>query len=69
MLKFTLERKRRTKYRSKRKRCLCIKGKTLTLVTNEYGIANIKGLKAADYIVKESKAPADKLRYIKSYKI
>lgn len=56
-VEFTLERKDGQNIEVKENGVYVSKGKTLTLVTNEYGIANIKGLKAADYIVKESKAP------------
>ena len=56
MVEFILERKDNRDIEVKGNNTFVNKGKSIILTTDKDGIANIKGLRAAAYIVRESKA-------------
>nr|WP_281678294.1 SpaA isopeptide-forming pilin-related protein [Eggerthia catenaformis] len=56
VVEFILERKDNRDIEVKKNNTFVNKGKSITLTTDKDGIANIKGLRAAAYIVRESKA-------------
>ena len=57
MVEFILERKDNRDIEVKENNTFVNKGKSITLTTDKDGIANIKGLRAATYIMRENKAP------------
>nr|WP_276324489.1 SpaA isopeptide-forming pilin-related protein [Eggerthia catenaformis] len=57
VVEFILERKDNRDIEVKENNTFVNKGKSITLTTDKDGIANIKGLRAATYIMRENKAP------------
>ncbi|MDD7183268.1 Cna B-type domain-containing protein [Peptostreptococcus porci] len=56
-VEFVLEREDKNDIEVRERDGYINRGKSIVLTTNDDGVANIKGLRAAKYIVKESKAP------------